>query len=563
MIPSNIGKEHVIDALREIESEGVSASRRSKSFCLIVNGKKYPPKYVVSLANKYANGEELDPSSFSGGRETNGFLKKLGFDIVQIPSSGKADQSTPSRKKIFETVRKKHDERCPKCKNTIQRMLKECYGRVESNYKFEASTNVNDYKDFRFYKELKRIFIALQRCRGHKGFVRTPNLPRCDFFVPNPGFILEFDESQHFTVPRKISLQNYPKELRLGFSAKQWIAHCEEINAKDNDPIFRDEQRAWYDTLRDFLPSCLGLNPTVRLYSKEMQWCRLNPKNPKDLALFKNIVERKRIMFKNWIATVLIQSNENYTNRDRLKILSQIVDRISKRKGGNGVILFPGGWFTAGKRRANTLYKWVEQNVGLILSGKHANIIACVGIDGRETSGWAKDQIGAAINRKGIIALGRKFHPAPSEKMYVELARNYLSKEEGYSRIFEVNGQKYFICACYDSFGLKHKKIPNPGIDVVLDLVHGFYPKGESGSGDVYFAKHGFAGASKHWKCLVFGAAVFFNRRISEKWPSGVYWNQGDSSTQTWRYEDNPAKPKEELELKIKEGFALVRIYKH
>jgi hypothetical protein len=33
---------------------------------------------------------------------------------------------------------------------------------------------------------------------------------------------------------------------------------CEEINAKDNYPPYRDEQRAWYDTLRDFLASDKG-----------------------------------------------------------------------------------------------------------------------------------------------------------------------------------------------------------------------------------------------------------------------------------------------------------------
>jgi len=98
-------------------------------------------------------------------------------------------------------------------------------------------------------------------------------------------------------------------------------------------------------------------------------------------------------------------------------------------------------------------------------------------------------------------------------------------------------------------------------MDVILDLVHGFYPKGEGGSGDVYFAKHGFAGASKEWDCLVFGAAVFFNRKIPERWPSGVYWNQGGKNTQKWRYEDNPIKSQVEFEVSIKEGTASVRIY--
>ena len=39
----------------------------------------------------------------------------------------------------------------------------------------------------------------------------------------------------------------------------------------------RDEQRAWYDTLRDLVPSIMGLQPTVRLYASDQVWCSLDP----------------------------------------------------------------------------------------------------------------------------------------------------------------------------------------------------------------------------------------------------------------------------------------------
>ncbi|MCX8069543.1 MAG: hypothetical protein N2738_03470 [Thermodesulfovibrionales bacterium] len=51
------------------------------------NGELYPSKYVISLANKYANAKELHPQEFSGGAETNNFLKYLGFKIVKIVRS--------------------------------------------------------------------------------------------------------------------------------------------------------------------------------------------------------------------------------------------------------------------------------------------------------------------------------------------------------------------------------------------------------------------------------------------------------------------------------------------
>ena len=74
MIPSNIEREHIVKAIGEIDSNNIPPGRQSKSFLLIFEGKQYPPKYVLSLANKFANGEELDPSRFGGGQEKNNFL---------------------------------------------------------------------------------------------------------------------------------------------------------------------------------------------------------------------------------------------------------------------------------------------------------------------------------------------------------------------------------------------------------------------------------------------------------------------------------------------------------
>lgn len=131
----------------------------------------------------------------------------------------------------------------------------------------------------------------LQNYRGFKRFVRTKTLPRCDFFILNPGFILEFDESQHFTIPRKITLELYPENFKLGFNRERWIKLCKKINARDNDPPFRDEQRAWYDTLRDFLPALLGLKPTVRLFVRDFVWCSLDPDNPSDVKKFERFLK--------------------------------------------------------------------------------------------------------------------------------------------------------------------------------------------------------------------------------------------------------------------------------
>jgi hypothetical protein len=82
MIPhkDKITREHIVSALAEIDQNGVPEHRHAKGFDLIHNGKKYPPKYSVALAGKYAVGEEL--RGFKGGAETNSFPRSLGFEVT-------------------------------------------------------------------------------------------------------------------------------------------------------------------------------------------------------------------------------------------------------------------------------------------------------------------------------------------------------------------------------------------------------------------------------------------------------------------------------------------------
>jgi len=187
----------------------------------------------------------------------------------------------------------KHSERCPLCKDTVHAMLTKIYGPVEKSPKIPIGTKPGDFAALSCYSTLNDIFNLLKEARGFVNFVKAKTLPRCDFFVPTPGFILEFDESQHFTALRKLTLMHYPPDLKLGFSKQAWITLCDRIRAKDNDPFYRDEQRAWYDTVRDFLVTIKGLKPTVRLYSKEMQWCSLNPDISDDVSKFHTLIMDK------------------------------------------------------------------------------------------------------------------------------------------------------------------------------------------------------------------------------------------------------------------------------
>ena len=298
MIPGRISKKNIEVALRSILREGVPSRRRGRDYCVVADGGHFPPKYTIALAHRIATGKFLSSDRFSGGRESNDFLRRRGFDVVDCDCGGAGydERSTPatapSERKRRERTSKRHSERCPECKIRVRELLERLYGTCQTNRRFRWGANLAAYRGTQIEPTLRNVAAALKAYRGFgvNAFVKTKFLAPCDFWVPDPGLIVEFDESQHFTTPRKLALSQYPAEHSSGFSADRWIALCEHHDARDNDPEFRDEQRAWYDTLRDLVPSLEGLQPTVRLYARDRAWCSLDPDNSDHLKTFSDLI---------------------------------------------------------------------------------------------------------------------------------------------------------------------------------------------------------------------------------------------------------------------------------
>lgn len=283
----------------------------------------------------------------------------------------------------------------------------------------------------------------------------------------------------------------------------------------------------------------------------------------------------------NWVSTVILKLEEKQRDKKdekqqdkyeiRLQILSDVICHILSEVEGDGIILFPAGWIDAGKDREKA-YRETVRHLTPLLNKENRNVFVCVGIDGNQKDGFYEDQIALAIDKSGIQAIGRKFYPTKKEKEYVTLAENYLVGEDGYSRVFDLNGVRYYLSVCYDIFGLNENGIENKNTDVILNLVHRFCPKGiknkdceegKSGvsSGDSYYARYGFGGASKKWACPVFGAAVFYGRKVPERWPSGVMWNAEDKRIKKCKYEEISLQPINVFEKNINECTAYIRIY--
>lgn len=80
-IPKNITREHIQKAISEIIVENIPVQRLEQNYSLIENGKTLPPKYVISIANKFANGNELNSELFNAVEAKN-FLIKNNFNVV-------------------------------------------------------------------------------------------------------------------------------------------------------------------------------------------------------------------------------------------------------------------------------------------------------------------------------------------------------------------------------------------------------------------------------------------------------------------------------------------------
>jgi 5-methylcytosine-specific restriction protein B len=133
-----INREHILAAIQEIDREGIRPGRNSSTYDVIHEGKPYPPKLVISIANRFATGEELDSSIFSGGMDTPAFqlLKKEGFEIVS------------KRNDIQDLIRKYK-------KHILQTQLKDEKYKWELLHEFKGRPNIDAPDLLEEFKSIK------------------------------------------------------------------------------------------------------------------------------------------------------------------------------------------------------------------------------------------------------------------------------------------------------------------------------------------------------------------------------------------------------------------------
>jgi hypothetical protein len=83
MIPHNIEREHILQAMLRIRNLGVPVHRDPERWVLEYEGFQYPCKLLISWGNLFANGEELSPNPDVFTTESaQRYLRKRGFTSI-------------------------------------------------------------------------------------------------------------------------------------------------------------------------------------------------------------------------------------------------------------------------------------------------------------------------------------------------------------------------------------------------------------------------------------------------------------------------------------------------
>ena len=90
-------KEYIIESLKFIDENGVPEHNMSTKYVLVSeDGKKYPPEYVVTVADHLANGTEISTASFNTV-DTKNYLESQGFTIERQSSRRSLNCQLPQR----------------------------------------------------------------------------------------------------------------------------------------------------------------------------------------------------------------------------------------------------------------------------------------------------------------------------------------------------------------------------------------------------------------------------------------------------------------------------------
>lgn len=134
---------------------------------------------------------------------------------------------------------------------------------------------IDDWKSGGRERHPKKADCRLDEMLSDARIKGPSRIIEADFYLPSFGMMVEFDERQHFSAERGVTLEFYdPKEF--SFDVRRWRDLCREIEAIDIDPPWRDWARAYRDTVRDFAAKNQGLR-MLHLYDGDFRHVKRDP----------------------------------------------------------------------------------------------------------------------------------------------------------------------------------------------------------------------------------------------------------------------------------------------
>lgn len=440
---------------------------------LIYNNKKYPAKHIRGLAYYVANKKEISKSEYSGGQETANFFKKLGFTVqykketLKPIENKKAITKQTDKVEPQKTIIKKLN--VVSQKNSTQRLLQKHYGHIETEKKFNWLKTPNHDN---LPKEYSQIVKALSEYRNQIGFQKSNYQLLCDIVLEDHKLIIEYDENQHFSKARQITLENYPSTIKLHFPKEAWINACKKINAKDNSPIDRDEKRAFYDTVRDIEAFRHGYK-LVRIKHGDIDWeADGAEKHLKQIVSVAD--EQNEAKTKHKIARLIVtgkqydkNGNPNFSKLEKL-IEKFLATEYQKRT--YEFILTPGGFLTfefPGSLQYDLdIVKAESQSVSMLQKEANSVIFSffeslnpatfkklketadyfTIGIDGFNSVNYQHIELVAVydLRNQKVVSWTGKFYPTEGQK------KNLIKINDLETHFVELNNQKVVILGCHD-----------------------------------------------------------------------------------------------------------------
>jgi len=519
---SGVTREDVIKAIGLFLKDNPAYTAPRSTF-LVYEGKKLPAKHIRGMAYKVAFGREITKDEYSGGIETVRFFERLGFqmrytgksmrkeikpaketkDTVLIENPPEKQFNVPPDPPVAKT--KAETIKIPskgviEQKNALRRILNEMFeGDVvcEKVYPWMKTPESIDGIYAKLYK-------ALSSYRGDGKFARKNVALRCDFVIESQKLIIEYDERQHFSEARKISLLSY-KDVPVYYDRSLWIHECSAISAKDNQPVNRDETRAYYDSVRDIEAAKNGYQ-LVRIMHGQLDF-------EEDSAVVK---------LKALLASQANKSNgfrvALYLQTSNVRILDSFQKDMDAAKNCNAdIFVFPEACYIPFEEELHDLSFFDENDLERMYA-------LCLDFSG---------QIGKPVvvsnydKSKALISIYANANPKDGETrvsryakhtqtFYSPLGRNdYLELAKDLFELIILKGKKIGLTICYDCnlsafsrvYGLKGVDliINSTGGDVVYDKWYKYNQTRAIENHCYELVTMGGDADRKNSKCYVFG----------------------------------------------------------